>query len=494
MGCQKCTTRIASCFRSITVEPVLFLYMLAQFTQFSVFQQFLYRKTCFDKYKDIGICTNLTNPEYKEQEKYTQTEASHWIFYGTLCLTIPSLISASFIGSWADRFSRKLPILLPIIGACLSSLNYIILSVHMETVPLPLVLVSSTINGIMGGFVTAIMSVFSYVGFIADPRTRTIRIGILESMTFMGSTLGVLVSGIMLENTSFTFVFSFLLVSQVLACIYTLIFVKDIKPTEDQRQGKNYCSFLFSLSHLKSSVMCVFKPRERQRRLHLLLTLLAVFFTLIVSIGFEEIALLYTKHPPLSWRGIKLYGYFKALMNGLQGLALIAILPIAKKCTDIHDTSVILFGALSKIGGLVLFGFSKYTWMVFLVAPLAMFQSFTVAGMRALMSKLVEPNEQGKMFAIVGIGESLCTLLGSTIFNNLYPATLKFYPGFSFFAAAGMMLIPIILIVWVRQDMKSQAQYESLQVAGGICPDPLPNDTELTDSSEVLDSLSPDQT
>lgn len=68
--------RLRATLSVITVEPVLFLYMLATFMQYSVFQDLVYQKTCRDNY-DVAVCHNLSNNP--EALKFVQTQASHWI-------------------------------------------------------------------------------------------------------------------------------------------------------------------------------------------------------------------------------------------------------------------------------------------------------------------------------------------------------------------------------------------------------------------------------
>lgn len=55
----------------------------------------------------------------------------------------------------------------------------------------------------------------------------------------------------------------------------------------------------------------------------------------------------------------------------------------------------------------------------------------------------------GALFASVACVESLCFLVGSGLFNSLYPATLHFMKGFPFLFAAILLFIPVGIIGWV---------------------------------------------
>lgn len=80
----------------VTVEPVLFFYMLATFMQYSVFQDLVYQKTCYSNF-NASVCHNLNNNT--EALNVVQAQSSHWILGSTAALTIPSIIVANYLGS-----------------------------------------------------------------------------------------------------------------------------------------------------------------------------------------------------------------------------------------------------------------------------------------------------------------------------------------------------------------------------------------------------------
>ena len=52
----------------------------------------------------------------------------------------------------------------------------------------------------------------------------------------------------------------------------------------------------------------------------------------------------------------------------------------------------------------------------------------------------------GRMFATFGALQSLSTLIGNVIYNNIYPLTLSFWPGFSFMLGGLLGIVPFSLI------------------------------------------------
>ncbi|XP_048259081.1 solute carrier family 46 member 3-like isoform X7 [Haliotis rufescens] len=438
----------------ITVEPVLFLYTLGFSLRNPTFQAFVYNKICIDSYNET-FCTSLQNKtfqvDYKTEEDYVQSQTSYWILKKNVVELLPSCLIVLFIlGSFGDKVGRKLPVILPSLGATLSSIVYLILSIYPSS-KMEYFFIAAAVNGLSGGYTSLIMSVYSYVTHIADPTNRTVRIGILESIIFFAGTVGVFLSGVMLDNTSFVFVFAFISGSSFLGMLYAIIRLENIG-SNTRPEGESICAY-WCLSSIKESGRCVMKKRQEKRKLHIFL-LLIIFIMLVISTVCEsDVLLLYTRRAPLSWSQT-MFGYYKGLENFTRSLTLVTVMPL---CRKMRDTTLGLWGLASKIIGLVVMGFSETTWLLFLVVIFAMFQGFPAAVARSLMSSMVSQAEQGRLFGVVAAVDSTGALLSTIIFNGLYPASLAFFPGFSFMLAAGLCVIAAAIMLWLHVDLREKA-------------------------------------
>ena len=117
--------------KNITVEPVVFLYMLGTFLLFSVFQNLLYTNICEDATQDVvngtEVCEHLYDEENAVMLEEVQATASTWIKISTACMTVPSIVVDCYLGSWSDLFGRKFTLVLPPLGALFGSIVYCVM-------------------------------------------------------------------------------------------------------------------------------------------------------------------------------------------------------------------------------------------------------------------------------------------------------------------------------------------------------------------------------
>ncbi|XP_069118185.1 proton-coupled folate transporter-like [Argopecten irradians] len=442
--------------RKTTVEPILFLYMFASFLEFPVSQDLVYTRVCLEKFSNFTyICDNLSNKTLKKEAGSVQKDASSWIMYLNVAYTIPAVITVTlFLGPWGDRLGRKIPLMLTIIGNMLLTVCNLVVSSHTN-ISIKYILVGKIINGMTGGFIGLMMSVYSYIGHVSSAQNRTSRVGIVEAMIFLSGTAGVLISGIIIDETSFNFVFSFICVIQFLALLYTVFLLGNVRPSQEET---DISIWSYTRLFCKDSWICVSKRRPTNILVYLTLEILVLVILMICTSGENDILLLYTKLPQFNWSQTT-YGFFKAGENFGRGLTVIALLPFLRFKFQIQDTILILMGLFSKATGLVLLGLASQSWQLYLVPVISILQGFPSAGLRSSMSSLVDTNEQGRLFGLVASAESVASLIATILFNSLYSATLNLYQGSSFLLGAGLVGIAFVIIMSLHCCLNLKDQY-----------------------------------
>jgi len=248
--------------KNITVEPVLFFYMLAVFMQYGIFQDLVYEKVCRTTF-NVTVCENLHDPKYSECLDIVQNATSVWILISTVSLAFPSIISAIFLGSWGNRFGRKLPLVFPSVGGLIGSLVYVWMSLYNLSSPVWPLVIASGISGIFGGYVSCIMAVTSYLSSVPSEGSRTVQVALLEAMSFIGGTVGPFAGGGVFSISSHAIVFVCISISHLLVIEYVLLCVHEVvgNDTDD-----SYCSSF----HIRDSVTACFRSRDGYKRVHLL--------------------------------------------------------------------------------------------------------------------------------------------------------------------------------------------------------------------------------
>ncbi|XP_060069060.1 proton-coupled folate transporter-like [Ylistrum balloti] len=448
--------RVTDLFRQTTVEPILFLYMFASFLEFPVLQDLIYTRVCLEKFPNSSyICDNLSNNTMKEEEYSVQKEASSWIMYYNVAYTIPAVITVTlFLGPWGDRLGRKIPLMLTIIGNLLLTACNLIVTSHTN-ISIKYILIGKIINGVTGGYIGLMMSVYSYIGHISSARNRTSRVGVAEGMIFLSGTAGVLISGILVDKTSFNFVFSFICVIQFLALLYTVFMLENLKPSQEQTDTSVW---LYTRLFFRDSWLCVSRRRPCSVLIYLTMEILVLVILMICTSGENDILLLYTKLPQFDWSQTT-YGFFKAGESFGRGLAVIILLPLLRYMFHTRDTILILMGLVSKASGLILLSLASQSWQIYLVPVLNVLQGFPSAGLRSLMSGLVDTSEQGRLFGLVASAESVASLVATILFNNFYSITVELYHGSSFLLASGLVGIAFIIIMCLHCCLDPNDRY-----------------------------------
>uniref|UniRef100_A0A2C9LBU5 Major facilitator superfamily (MFS) profile domain-containing protein n=1 Tax=Biomphalaria glabrata TaxID=6526 RepID=A0A2C9LBU5_BIOGL len=432
---------------NITVEPVLFLYMFASFLYFPTIQALIFHKVCLHSF-NTTFCEVLEynttfKHDHQKENDFVTSETSYWILKITLALTLPSFFMVIFfLGSLGDVIGRKVPVILPCLGAFAAYLSGL-LNAKYESASLYYILIGPLLNGFSGGYIACLMSVYSYVGHITTPDTKLTRMGIVEAMIFIAGTIGVFTSGLMIDNQGYVFTFSVMCVTIGLAVIYSALWLDNVHSYNDIQERPGFCSMLFRF--LRESFQCVVMPRSRRVGAALVLMILALNLLMLCTTGDMDIAMLYMRKT-LNFSPTT-FGFMKGLDYFLRGLIMLTFVPLMRHKVKLKEMILVLLGLFSYAAEFVITGAARTQWLVFLGVVIGMFKGIPSAGLRATMSSLITKNEQGRLFGIIAASESITSLLSTLLFNELYPATYDLYPGFCYMLAAGILVIAFFIVL-----------------------------------------------
>ncbi|XP_072368475.1 lysosomal proton-coupled steroid conjugate and bile acid symporter SLC46A3 [Scyliorhinus torazame] len=447
----------------ITVEPVMFLYLASTYLSTFAIQRLVLAKICEDQYGEDDICSNLSL--HPEESLIIQSKASYVLLLYIAVLIILSIPPSVLLGAWSDQAGRKLGMILPSIGASIGGAVFIVM-VQVKGMSVYWCVFASALIGIFGNNAAIFLSVYSYMADITNDGNRTMRIGIVQSMTYIGGTVGYLLSGWLLQNYTFTHVFGVYCGCQVVSIFYVVLWLQEsncgagrMHLTGEIALAANERTLnKITFSYCSRTWETFSKVRGGQDQLKLYLIFLSVFLIYVCATGEQSILILYLTYPPHHF-SMELFGIYNAIKMFLGGATLIGLFPFMLHCTK--EMTLAKVGVLMRLASLVLVTFSTQTWMVFLSAIMNSLCGFTGAVLQSVASSTVERHEQGAMFSCMASIETICILIGATVFDALYPQTLISLPGFSFIVMAGFQVILLILIQWLSEITSSNSPIAS---------------------------------
>lgn len=268
--------------RKVTIEPVLILFILGGGLSYPAVKALFYRKVCLSHF-NATICDNLHSNSNHVEEDIVQQETSHWFLWENYCYEIPAIIMAFLYGSLSDHFSRRLAIMLPFVGQIITlgniMLNSIFLNWHVRYM-----LVGIVFAGFSGGWVTVFLASFSYLGAVTTDEERTKRVLISEGIAGFSGVVPTLVSGLILDNTSYVFVFSLAIGIFTIGIIYIMTYLKE-PPNKQVKEKKTRPSIGRFVHLFTDAFRAVLRKREMNGRMRLLVAIMIVFTSMLSMNG-----------------------------------------------------------------------------------------------------------------------------------------------------------------------------------------------------------------
>jgi MFS family permease len=269
-------------WKSVSIEPVVFLYMLAIHLNIPTDEALLYQQVCYKLY-NISLCNSLNKIQINQTniENIIQKYASIYVMYFNFVYTIPSIFITMIYGIWSDKYSHKIPMILANIGCILATLVNLFVSILKYNISIEILFLSNLFFSLFGSTSTMFSIIYNYLSHITTIENRTQKIAIIESCLMFGSTIGLILSGILVDLMNFQFSFLIIIFIHLINIIYIIFYVKEvIQIKENILIWKNFYKSLCIYNDIKDSYRILFKQREFYQRKYLLLALIGLLFSM----------------------------------------------------------------------------------------------------------------------------------------------------------------------------------------------------------------------
>ncbi len=301
-------TKVVSALKLITVEPTIFLYSFAYCLQMPAEQAFIYHKQCHYIFNDSNICDNLKNNTFKNEEDLVQTESAYWMSYFNFCMMLPTMVMTIIYGIISDKYSRKNIIIIPLFGSVLDNLCFVFMTIWPD-LPFQFLLLGKLLVGFAGHWQTLFMETACYIASITNTDQRITRLSIINGQWYIAVSVSFFIGGSLLESTSFRFIFALSGVVNILAILYTVIFIREVSLSSSEEHHKERGSEVYNLFKtlkitcidLRDGFKNLVRKRPKNNRQHLLVIFPMIFFIMtglnrkfvfnIILLGLLHIAL-----------------------------------------------------------------------------------------------------------------------------------------------------------------------------------------------------------
>ncbi|RWS04055.1 proton-coupled folate transporter-like protein [Dinothrombium tinctorium] len=354
-----------------------------------------------------------------------------------------AILPGLYIGSISDQVGRRKPLLVSFITCICVQILLIVGSVFTNLNLFFLIYICAFLIGITGTVMNVTANVFGYISDISNDDDRTFRIIMVEFMIYLGSSLGYILAAVLLNyvlNGNHEYGFIITSAIYIINVIYILYYLKESRDVKDDFNLKN----VFKSDHIISIGKTVVKSRAGCGRAKILLLLTSAAFSITNSGVLVNLIFPYFKNLQLD---SSFYGLYNSLRILSEGVAILIVLPSAVKFFPnyMSDTVIGILGFFSKFTGLAIMGIATTPAHIFLSVLLSIFNGFTMPATRSILSKIVDEDERGKLFALIASIQNFVLCMSNFVFAWMFSSTIHFFLGFSFEIVAIFQFISLII-------------------------------------------------
>ena len=382
-----------ACYESkiIVVEPIVFLTMFAVYFHKIVFELYTFNR--FSQIKAHGCPLNghvcystralnnatLMNTEYGYSGEWSnrtgdvvETDTGLLIMTVGIVSNVLSIFGTLILGPFSNYLGRKLALVTIIAGMLLQAiLTSIIVEANLDLHFFVLAFAFRSLTGGVAGIYTLSYSYVNEVSTNLKKKWLTLRIGSIETLSFLAVSFGFISGGLSIHLLDCDFETPVFLCVGFLtsAFMYALIATPEsydetfaLSPDEQSSLPKVKTEvFTGPKSVIDGMVILI---RKRSPHCKMWLSLLLMMFTIINSTGMSAVITLFLLNEPLTWSPLYI-GSYLGVVEFVRGLVIVVVLPLLLS-GGVHDITIVTLSMLATLSMNIALGFVKKPWQLFL--------------------------------------------------------------------------------------------------------------------------------
>jgi MFS family permease len=421
---------------------------------------------CEDYYADQGNnpLSGHTDPDRRFdqcQDPEVSSRASLFLLYASLCSGILSAFSSPKIGALSDRYGRKLLLVFTTSGLILGEVLTILAAKYPETIDVNWILLGYAADGICGSFIVGMALAHSYATDCTPPQKRNVAFAYFHACLFTGIAIGPILSGYIIDwreksvsrNEAVLLVFYIALICHGIFILFLLLVIPESlsKSRQEVARAKyrrelellgpewDWVNQLRSINLLAPLKILWPTGPGSSSAVRWNLVLLAATDTIVfgVAMGAMSVVILYMRMQ-FGWKELE-SSRFVSIVNSCRVIALLVVLPLITRLvrgkagtkkqrnsgSDRFDLAIIRFSIFFDMLGYLGYAVSKDGNMFIASGAIAAFGGMGSPTLGSALTKHVPPDRVGQLLGATGLLHALSRVVGPTIFNGIYAATVK---------------------------------------------------------------------
>jgi MFS family permease len=397
------------------------------------------------------------------QTDAVSARSSLFLLYGNLCAGILSAFTSPKLGALSDRLGRKKLLALTTLGALAGEVLTILAAKYPETVHVNWILVGYALDGLCGSFIVGMAISHSYATDCTPPQKRNVAFGYFHACLFTGIAVGPIVAGYIINarakyvgKTEAVLLIFYIALGCHVTFILFLMFIipeslskerqeaaREKHREEKERRGptSDWINQLRSINIFEPLKILWPTGPGTSSALRWNLFLLAAVDTIMfgVAMGAMGVIVVYVRRE-FNWQELE-SGRFVSIVNSSRVLALLVLLPLVSRFvrgkngtknqrntgSDLFDLSIIRVAVFFDMIGFLGYALARDGSVFILSGAIAAIGGIGSPTLGSALTKHVPADRVGQLLGATGLLHAFARVLGPTIFNGIYSATVGKY-------------------------------------------------------------------
>lgn len=394
------------------------------------------------------------------QNDAVSSRSSLFLLYGSLCSGILSAITSPKLGALSDRYGRKNFMIFNTVGALFGEILTILAAKFPDVVHVNWILVGYCIEGLSGSFIVGMALAHSYASDCTSPQKRSVAFSYFHACLFAGIAIGPALAGYLIaarqkyvgHTDAVLLIFYLALAAHGLFITFLIFFIPESlsksrqnaarqRHKEDMDKAGPAADWINQLRYVN-----LFKPLEilwptdpgSSSAVRWNLLLLAATDTIMfgVAMGAMGVVLVYTRRQ-FGWHELET-GRFVTIINSARVIALLVLLPLLtrivrgknahtrmrKSGSDLFELSIIRAAIFFDMMGFLGYALARQGELFALSGAVAAVGGIGSPTLGAALTKHVPQDKIGQLLGATGLLHAVARVVGPTIFNGIYSATV----------------------------------------------------------------------